>query len=92
MSRRRHTPEQIITALREAEVGLATGKTVGVVSRELGISEQTYYRWRKEFGRMKVDQALPRPRSIHSSEDLEGRSKKRGKPQQPQEPMAQPAR
>jgi hypothetical protein len=85
MSRRRHTPEQIITALREAEVGLATGKTVGVVSRELGISEQTYYRWR-------VDQALPRPRSIHSSEDLEGRSKKRGKPQQPQEPMAQPAR
>ncbi len=57
MSRRRHTPEQIITALREAEVGLATGKTVGVVSRELEISEQTYYRWRKEFGGMKVDQA-----------------------------------
>ena len=44
MSRRRHTPEQIITALREAEVGLANGKTVGMVSRELGISEQTYYR------------------------------------------------
>ncbi len=57
MSRRRHTPEQIITALREAEVGLANGKTVGQVSRELGISEQTYYRWRKEFGGMKVDQA-----------------------------------
>ena len=38
MSRRRHTPEQIITALREAEVGLANGKTVGMVSRELGIS------------------------------------------------------
>ena len=57
MSRRRHTPEQIITALREAEVGLANGKTVGMVSRELGISEQTYYRWRKEFGGMKVDQA-----------------------------------
>ena len=49
MSRRRHTPEQIITALREAEVGM--------VSRELGISEQTYYRWRQEFGGMKVDQA-----------------------------------
>ena len=44
MSRRRHTPEQIITALREAEVGLANGKTVAMVSRELGISEQTYYR------------------------------------------------
>ncbi len=57
MGRRRHTPEQIITALREAEVGLANGKTVGHVSRELGISEQTYYRWRKEFGGMKVNQA-----------------------------------
>ncbi len=57
MGRRRHTPEQIITALREAEVGLANGRTVGMVSRELGVSEQTYYRWRKEFGGMKVDQA-----------------------------------
>ena len=57
MSRRRHTPEQIITALREAEVGLANGETVAMVSRELGISEQTYYRWRKEYGGLKVDQA-----------------------------------
>ena len=57
MSRRRHTPEQMITALREAEVGLANGKPVGMVSRELGVSEQTYYRWRQEFGGMKVDQA-----------------------------------
>ena len=57
MGRRRHTPEQIITALREAEVGLANGKTVAMVSREPGISEQTYYRWRQEFGGMKVDQA-----------------------------------
>jgi len=57
MGRRRHTPEQIITALREAEVGLANSKTVGMVSRELGISEQTYYRWRREYGGMKVDQA-----------------------------------
>ena len=52
-----NTPEQIITALREAEVSLANGKTVGEVGRQLGISEQTYYRWRKEFGGMKVDQA-----------------------------------
>ena len=48
MGRRRHTPEQIITALREAEVALANGKTVGEVGREvgrqLGITEQTYYR------------------------------------------------
>ena len=43
MGRRRHTPEQIITALREAEVGLARGTTAAMVSRELGISEQTYY-------------------------------------------------
>ena len=57
MSRRRHTPEQIITALREAEVGLARGKSAKLISRELGISEQTYYRWRQEFGGMKVDQA-----------------------------------
>jgi transposase-like protein len=57
MGRRRHTPEQIITALREAEVGQANGKTVAEVIRDLGISEQTYYRWRKEYGGMKVDQA-----------------------------------
>ena len=57
MGRRRHTPEQIITALREAEVGLGSGKTAAMVSRELGISEQTYYRWRKEFGGLRVDQA-----------------------------------
>ena len=43
MGRRRHTPEQIITALRGAEVALANGKTVGEVGRQLGISEQTYY-------------------------------------------------
>ena len=57
MSRRRHTPEQIITALRQAEVSLANGMTIAMVSRDLGISEQTYYRWRREFGGMKVDQA-----------------------------------
>ena len=56
MGRRRHTPEQIITALREAEVGLASGQAAAMVSRELGISEQTYYRWRKEFGGLRVDQ------------------------------------
>ena len=60
MGRRRHTPEQIITALREAEVALANGKTVGEVGRQLGISEQTYYRWRKEFGGMKGGPGTPR--------------------------------
>ena len=57
MARKRHTVEEIINRLREAEVGLANGKTVREVIRELGISEQTYYRWRKEFGGMGVDQA-----------------------------------
>ena len=57
MVRKRHTPEQIITALREAEVGLARGKSVKLISRELGITEQTYYRWRREYGGMKVSQA-----------------------------------
>ncbi len=57
MGRKRHTPEQIITALREAEVGLARGKSVKLISRKLGITEQTYYRWRREYGGMKVSQA-----------------------------------
>ena len=57
MGRKRHTPEQIITAPREAEVGLARGKSVKLMSRELGISEQTYYRWSREYGGMKVSQA-----------------------------------
>ena len=48
MAQKRYTSEQIIHLLRQAEVGLANGKTVGVVARELEISEQMYYRWRKE--------------------------------------------
>jgi transposase-like protein len=50
MSRNRHTPEQIIGKLREAEVALAGGHAVLEVCRTLGITEQTYYRWRKEYG------------------------------------------
>ena len=57
MGRKRPTPEQIITALREAEVGLARGESVKLMSREFGITEQTYYRWRREYGGMKVSQA-----------------------------------
>ena len=69
MGRKRHTPEQIITALREAEVGLARGKSVKLMSRELGITEQTYYRWRREYGGMKVSQGHgghARPRNGHT--------------------------
>ena len=54
MPRKRHTAEQIISKLREAEVGLAGGHTVPEVCRTLGIAEQTYYRWRKEYGGLKV--------------------------------------
>jgi len=57
MSRKRFTPEQIITMLREAEVLLSQGAQVPEVWRKLGVSEQTYYRWRKEYGGMRVDQA-----------------------------------
>ena len=57
MSRKRHTPEQIIRKLREAEVELAKGQTTVDVVRKLGITEQTYYRWRKEYGGLRLDQA-----------------------------------
>ena len=57
MGRKRYTSEEIISMLREAEVFLKQGSTVGEICRKLGISEQTYYRWRKDYGGMRVDQA-----------------------------------
>ncbi len=57
MSRKRYTPEQIFSMLREAEVALSQGQTVGQVCRVLGVSEQSYYRWRREYGGLKIDQA-----------------------------------
>ncbi len=57
MKRKRYSVEQIIGKLREAEVFLAQGRTVKEVSRDLGVTEQTYYRWRKEYGGLKVSQA-----------------------------------
>lgn len=57
MARKRHTPEQIIRKLREAEVELAKGQTTVDVVRKLEITEQTYYRWRKEYGGLRLDQA-----------------------------------
>ncbi len=57
MSRKRFTPEQIIAMLREAEVLLCQGAQAAEVWRKLGVSEQTYYRWRKEYQGMRVDQA-----------------------------------
>jgi putative transposase len=57
MKKKEFTPEQIITMLREAEVLISQGSTAAEVSRRLGVTEQTYYRWRREYGGMKVDQA-----------------------------------
>jgi len=57
MARRTYTPEQIINKLREAEILLSQGSTVAETSRQLGVTEQTYYRWRKEYGGMRVEQA-----------------------------------
>jgi len=57
MGRKRYTSEEIISMLREAEVFLNQGSSVGEICRKLGISEQTYYRWRKDYGGMRVDQA-----------------------------------
>jgi putative transposase len=56
MSRKRFTAEQIIGFLREADVKLSQGRNVGQICREMGITEQTYYRWRKEYGGMKTAQ------------------------------------
>ena len=57
MIRKTYTPEQIIGKLREAEVHLSQGLDVGEASRKIGVTEQTYYRWRKEYDGMRVEQA-----------------------------------
>ena len=57
MPRKKHTPEQIITKLREAEVSMSTGSSVGEVCRQIGVTEQTFYRWRNEYGGLSIDQA-----------------------------------
>jgi putative transposase len=57
MTKKRFRAEQIISKLREAEVEISKGQTVGQVVKKLGITEQTYYRWRKEYGGLRTDQA-----------------------------------
>ena len=57
MQRHRHTPEQIIRKLREAERLIGQGRTIPEAAKELGISEQTYHRWRNQYGGMKADDA-----------------------------------
>ena len=72
MARKRYTAEQIIGHLRQAEIRTSEGKTIAEVVRELGISEQTYYRWRKEYGGMEVNQA----RRLKELEQENGRLKR----------------
>ena len=57
MPKKGYTPEQIINKLRQAEVLLSQGNTVSLAAKQIGVTEQTYYRWRKESGGMRVDQA-----------------------------------
>ncbi len=72
MPKKRFTAEEIIRKLREAEVLLSQGQAIDLVCRGLGISEQTYYRWRKEYGGLRTDQA----RRLKDLERENGRLKK----------------
>ena len=51
---KKHTPEQIVRHLRDAEAGLAAGRTIGQICQEIGVSEQTYYRWKSRYAGMKT--------------------------------------
>ncbi len=57
MARRSFTPEEVVACLRQIEVATGQGKGLPVACREAGISQQSYYRWRKEYGGLKLDQA-----------------------------------
>ena len=57
MGRKRFTAEQIVDKLRQAEVEIAKGMTIGEVCKKLGFSEQSYYKWRRDYGGMRTDQA-----------------------------------
>ena len=57
MPKKGYTPEQIINKLREAEILLSEGASVAVMIKKIGVSDATYYRWRKEYGGMRIDQA-----------------------------------
>jgi transposase-like protein len=70
--KKKHTAEQIMGKLREAELEVARGRTLAEVVRKLGITEQTYYRWRKEYGGLRTDQV----RRMKEFERENGRLKK----------------
>ena len=72
MSRKRYTAEEIINKLHEADVLQSQGKTITEVARQLEVSEMTYYKWRKEYGGLRVDQA----RRLKELEQENGRLRK----------------
>jgi transposase-like protein len=72
MVRKSYTPEQIINKLREAEILLSQGITLAVVWKKIGVSDCTYYRWRREYGGLRIEQA----RKLKSLEKENGRLKK----------------
>ena len=72
MGRKRHTPEQIIHKLRQAEVEISQGATVPQAAKKIGITAQTYYRWRTEYGGLRLDQA----KRLKALETENGRLKK----------------
>jgi transposase-like protein len=72
MGVKKHGPEEIIHKLREAEVELGRGKKIPEACRQIGVTEQTYFRWRKEYGGLRVDQA----RRLKELESENGRLKK----------------
>ena len=57
MKRKRHTPEQVVSKLRDADAALGKGSSVAQVCKRLGVSEHTYYRWRKRYGNLSQDEA-----------------------------------
>ena len=71
MVRKSYTPEQIINKLREAEIHISQGIPIAEASRKIGITQQTYYRWRKEYGGLRIEQA----KRLKSLEKENARSK-----------------
>ena len=57
MPRKGHSPEQVLNKLRQVEVAVAGGKSVGQAVRDIGVTDHTYYRWRREYGGLDLDQA-----------------------------------
>jgi len=72
MKRKRHTPQQVVRKLQEAQAALAAGRDLAAVCQMLGVSEQTYYRWKKKYGGMKAEEA----KRLASLEEENARLKK----------------